>query len=75
MNIDSMKALIPVSALTTALLSGGDGNWDGLKSDGGRGNGIVYVGYETDRVKAVYSATGRTKTKSPGLGRIIDMYV
>jgi hypothetical protein len=77
MSIGATTALIPlpigVSSSVLAELGQGGG---GASDPRDRAlNGIVYVGYEADRDRGIYTFGGKKRQGTSELGNIIDLYV
>ncbi len=74
-NVGAIRALIPLYTVKPPLPiqhSHAQGDFDMRE---GRRDGIVYIGYESNRVKGEYLPSGKMIRRSSTLGSLIDMYI
>ena len=73
-SISITRALIPVHAIP-ALLPAQESRTEQRFCYAERMDGVVFVGRECDRVKALYSASGRTRKTTWSIGNMVDIQV
>jgi hypothetical protein len=75
MNASAATSLLPVPGPYLLLREESYGEAGRFYDNGRHQNGIVYIGYEPDRVKRIYGATGKTAPEAHPSGRLLDIYV
>jgi hypothetical protein len=75
MNVESMRALIPLPVLVPALLNDGKGEMSEFRRHGSPLNGNVYRGQERSRVACLYGSSGKCERQRRIRGNLVDIYV
>jgi hypothetical protein len=74
-SISISRALIPVHAIPAPLPVQENRTEKRFCYAERMDDGVVFVGRECDRVKALYAASGRTRTTTGHIGNMVDIHV
>jgi hypothetical protein len=74
-SISTIKALVPICAIPPLLPIQGHQAQGGLTASERRKDGVVFMGREPNRVKALYRPSGRIANTARGIGNLLDIHV
>jgi hypothetical protein len=73
--VGTIRALVPLYTIDPSLPIQHGRARDYFDAHEGQRDGIVYVGYESNRIKAEYLPSGKIARSSATLGNLINIYV
>ncbi|MFZ0448736.1 MAG: hypothetical protein WAL98_05785 [Desulfatiglandaceae bacterium] len=73
-NISTTRALVPIYAIPPALPIQGHETQGRLNGSERRKDGVVFIGREFNRVKALYGSSGRMEKATWRTGNLIDIH-
>ena len=75
MTSEPVTALVPMVPMPFAVEVDTGRAGHGFAHTGREAHRVLYVGYESERDRAIYGATGRVERPLRARGRLLDLYV